>query len=425
VSRRDRLDLVVIGGGPGGLAAADAAASVGANVLLLDQGARPGGQIWRHRKGDRLPSVAQQLIGAVHPPRVSIANRASLIDAHDAHSLIVSFNGRVATVETSNVILATGATERFLPFPGWTSPGVVGVGALQSLIKSGLRVTGSRIVVAGSGPLSLPVAATVARAGADLKLIAEQASRAALWNFSRRLLFEPSKLRQAARLRLTSWRTRYRADSWPVRVEADSQGVLEAVVMNVAGREQRIECDWLATNAGLVPRTEAGELLGCKLRRAGIDVDERQATSVDHVFAVGECTGIKGEEGARLEGVVAGLVAAGATDIPASLIRARDRIKAFGQLLETTFAPRAELSKRADDDTVLCRCEDVLCSQIDPAWSQRQAKLYTRVGMGACQGSVCGPACETLYGWQRNSVRPPLEQPTVGSWANGLTVPDS
>ena len=73
---------------------------------------------------------------------------------------------------------------------------------------------------------------------------------------------------------------------------------------------------------------------------------------------------------------------------------------------------------------LVCRCEDVTRAAIDPSWSQRQAKLYTRVGMGACQGAVCGPACQALFGWSGNAVRPPLGAPSCGEWSSGLSSLD-
>jgi NADPH-dependent 2,4-dienoyl-CoA reductase/sulfur reductase-like enzyme len=424
VTRR-RLDVVVIGGGPAGLAAADAAARVGGNVLLIDQGDRPGGQIWRHRPGDALPRVAQQLLHAVHPPRVSVAARATVIDANDPHALVVDFHGRVAVVESSAVVIATGATERFLPFPGWTIPGVVGVGAMQALVKSGLTVTDRRIVLAGAGPLSLAVAATLARAGADVRLIAEQASSASVRRFGWHALRSPTRLGAAIKLRAASLGTRYRSDSWPLRAIASSNGQLQEVVMSVRGREQVIACDWLATSAGLIPRTELARLLGCEVRDGAIVVDEEQATSVAAVFAAGECTGIGGDEAARIEGAIAGMVAAGASEVPAALLRARERSSAFAARLRSAFAPRPELADRVTAETIVCRCEDITRGEIDPSWGARRAKLWGRVGMGACQGAICGAACTTLFGWEQNTVRPPLEQPLLGAWARAISDPES
>jgi NADPH-dependent 2,4-dienoyl-CoA reductase/sulfur reductase-like enzyme len=420
-----RTDVVVVGAGPAGLAAADAAASMGKQVLLLDQGASPGGQIWRHRTGDPLPGVARALLAAVKPPRVAVAHRASVIDAPAPHELVVSFNGRITTVEYGALILATGAIERFLPFPGWTLPGVVGIGALQALVKSGLDVAGARVVLAGAGPLMLPVAATLASHGAEVLLLAEQAARTRVRAFARRTLWRPSKLSQAVTLRWASRRAPYRTDSWVVRAEGDVR--VQRAVLQVDGKEQQWSCDWLASAAGLVPRTQLAQLIGCRLLEDAIAVDRDQATSMAGVFAAGECCGVKGDEGAMLDGAIAGIAAAGAV-VPPALRRRRDAARAFGTLLAHTFAPRRELLDRVTADTIVCRCEDVAFGAIDRAWGARQAKLWTRVAMGACQGAVCGSACRTLFGWEHNAARPPLEQAPLGAWAGALaasTLPES
>jgi NADPH-dependent 2,4-dienoyl-CoA reductase/sulfur reductase-like enzyme len=409
-----RTDVVVVGGGPAGLAAASAAAALGKQVLLLDQGERLGGQIWRHRPGDVLSGAARQFLADVHPPRVAVAHRASVVDAPSPGQLIVSFKGRLAAVDASAVVLATGAVERFLPFPGWTLPGVVGVGGLQALVKSGLNVVGARVVLSGAGPLLLPVAATLAERGAEVLLIAEQAPAHQVHEFARHALRHPGRLGQAITFRWAARRAPYRADTWVLRATGRSR--LEQVVMQVDGREEQFSCDWLATSAGLVPRTALAQLLGCRIAGEAIAVDQHQGTSVAGVLAAGECCGVKGDAGAILEGTIAGIVAAGGT-VPARMLRRRDREREFGLKIARCFAPRRELLTRVTPSTILCRCEDITREQIDPAWSQRQAKLWSRIGMGACQGTVCGTACHALFGWDTNAPRPPLDQPAVASWA--------
>lgn len=413
-----RLDLVVVGAGPAGLAAADAAAGVGRQVLVLDQAPRPGGQIWRHRPGDVLPVEARTLLDRVRPPRVAVACGASVVDAPGPGQLIVDFGGRLAAVETGAVVLATGATERLLPFPGWTLPGVVGVGGMQALLKAGLPVAGSRIVIAGSGPLAWPVAAALHHEGAVVEEILEQADALAVARFALSLIGRPATLARALRYRAATLGIPYRTGGWVVRAEGTDR--VTHAVLRVGGRERRIACDWLATAAGLVPRTELAQLLGCTVHEERIVVDQRQATTVRGVWAAGECTGVAGDRAARVEGTIAGLAAMGVERIPGALFRRRDRERRFGELLARRFAPRRELRERVTAETILCRCEDVRAGAIDPAWSARQAKLWTRVGMGACQGAVCGLACRTLYGWDTAVPRPPLGQPPLGSWARAL-----
>lgn len=420
MTRRRAMDVVVVGGGPAGLAAAAAAATGGRQVLLIDQGRMLGGQIWRHRRRGELPLEAELLLDRVRTAGVTIANEARVIDAPTAHELVVDFRGRVDVQRAEQLILATGAMERFVPFPGWTLPGVTGVGGLQALLKSGMPITGSRVVVAGSGPLLWPVAATVVKGGARLGMIAEQASRASLVGFAAALLGDPAKLALAARYRWATIGAPFCSGSWVMRAEGDDR--VRDVVVSVGGRERRLPCDWLATACGLVPNTELARLLGCALDGDAIRVDGLQRTSVSWVHAVGECTGVAGDAAACAEGEIAGRAVAGdergARD--PKLVQQRDAGRRFAARLAHAFAPRAELRQLADRDTILCRCEDVRRGAIDPAWTARQAKLWTRVGMGSCQGAVCGEACKLLFGWDGNSVRPPLGGPAIGGWSEAL-----
>ncbi len=139
-----------------------------------------------------------------------------------------------------------------------------------------------------------------------------------------------------------------------------------------------------------------------------VRVDGEQQSSVDGVLCAGEVCGIGGVDSALAEGQIAGLVAAG-QPIDPSLLDQRRAARRFARRLERTFAPRRELADRIDAGTLICRCEDVAWGAVDPEWSMRQAKLYRRIGMGPCQGRICGAALEHLCGWEPDSVRPPLK----------------
>lgn len=363
---------------------------------------------------------ARALLALARNAGATFAAEARVVDANSSQELVVDFRGRLATVGTTAIILATGAKERFLPFPGWTLPGVTGVGGLQALLKSGLRLPAKRVVLAGTGPLLFPVATALTQAGAEVVLVAEQVSRLGMAGFGVSLLRSPQKLLEGVRHRTAWLGVPYRTSSWVTR--ADGEGRLRSVTMSEQGRVRTIACDWLGAAMGLVPNTELGQLLGCHATVDGLAVDALQQTSVAGIWAAGECTGVKGEDAGIVEGEIAGAIAAGApkSSMSGSLFRARDAGRSFGRRLNATFAPRPEVLALAEGDTIVCRCEDVRRDAIDPAWTQRQAKLWTRVGMGACQGAVCGPACSALFGWDGNAVRPPLSSPAVGPWAEAL-----
>ncbi|HEV2836176.1 MAG TPA: FAD/NAD(P)-binding oxidoreductase, partial [Pyrinomonadaceae bacterium] len=312
----------------------------------------------------------------------------------------------------TNLILATGARERFLPFPGWTLPNVFGAGGLQALVKTGLPIEGKRVVIAGSGPLLLAVAAYLRQCGANVLLIAEQASVSRLPKFGV-ALFRVGKSSQAFELKRKLKGTRYLTGCWPVAAHGDEK--LARVTLQRGARRWQVECDYLACGFHLVPNLELAELLGCKIESDAVSVDEFQQTSVPQVYAAGEATGIGGLELSLVEGEIAGLSAAGKREEAKRLFGVRDRQRRFARILNETFALREELKDLVRAETIVCRCEDVTFEQLRAHESWRAAKLQTRCGMGPCQGRVCGPAVQFLFGWQPESVRPPIFPVTVES----------
>jgi NADPH-dependent 2,4-dienoyl-CoA reductase/sulfur reductase-like enzyme len=314
-------------------------------------------------------------------------------------------------VHAPQLLLALGAREHFLPFPGWTLPGVSGAGGLQALIKNGWPIAAKRVVLAGSGPLLLAAADSALAAGAELALVAEQASRRALAGFATHL--PVSKLSQAAGL---AWRLRgtpYKQGAWVVR--ALGQARLEGVVLSDGVKQWELGCDALGVGFGLLPNTELAELLGCRLAAAGgINVDANLQTSLAGVLAAGECTGIGGVAKSLIEGQIAALSLLG-QPIPASLKRRHKQTTRFAQALAKSFALRPELLQLADAKTLICRCEDVSLGELKAQRGWRDAKLQTRCGMGACQGRICAPICQSLLGWPAaRSVRAPLQPTPLG-----------
>jgi len=273
------VDVLVVGAGPAGLSSAVAAAERGKRVLILDLGLRPGGQIWRHRDPGFLPKAGRHWLARARAAGVTVASAARVVDAVSPGELVVDYHGRIDRQRTRALILATGAKERMLPFPGWTLPGVVGVGGLQSLIKGGLTLQGSRVVIAGTGPLVFPVAAAAAQGGAALELVAEQAPFRSVIAFGLGLLAgKPSAIGQAIGYRWAFRRAPLRTGCWVVA--AEGQGRLRRVHVQGGGKSWAIDCDWLATSAGLSPNTELAQLLGCAVANDAIQVNESQETTV-------------------------------------------------------------------------------------------------------------------------------------------------
>lgn len=390
--------IAVIGGGPAGVAAAAVAAGLGRDVVLVDSSPRAGGQIWRHRDLTELPARGRRWVARLGASGARTIFGTTVVDAWVdgvGIRIVGERDGEALTLRADQVILATGARELFLPFPGWTLPNIFGVGGAQALLRAGLSFAGKRVVIAGSGPLLLAVAASLRGAGAEVVAIAEQADRGALLRFGAGLWRSPARIAQAAGLRASLGRVRYLTGTWVRAARGD--GRVQEVELTDGRRSWTERCDVLCTGYGLVPNTELAELLGCDVVGGRVRVDGSQRTSRDRVYCAGEPTGIAGVEAALVEGEIAGRAACGAA-IPVRLFARRRREREFAERLDATFSPRAELCAPPPPGTVICRCEDVTIEMLDPEWSFRQAKLYTRIGMGPCQARVCGPAHRCLFG---------------------------
>ena len=408
------VDVAVVGAGPAGIAAAVRAADAGKRVILLDSAPNAGGQIWRHRTRASLGGQARRWLDRLSRAAATVQHGVAVVDvtttgSNGGWTLITERHrdGSADVIQASSLVVATGARERFLPFPGWTLPGVVGIGGAQALLKQGTTVRGKRVVIAGTGPLILPVAASLTEGGAHVVLVAEQAAFGAVRNFALSLLVHPETLVQAAMYRLAFIRTPYATGTWVAAASGDDR--LTGVTVTDGRSRRVVPCDLLCTGYGLVPNVEMARLVGCSSSAGAVAVDTRQATTVPGVYAAGEVTGIGGVDLALVEGEIAGAAAAGATRPDASLVRRRAELRGAAARLERAFTVRPEIRALATDDTIVCRCEDVRRAAVAPLRDARQAKLYTRAGMGACQGRVCGPALEFLFGWPAGTVRSPLE----------------
>ena len=414
----DPVDVVVVGAGPAGIAAAGAAGATGRSVLLVDRRPRLGGNVWYPESGSApAPETAASLRG-LERPNVRVVTGAEVVDRPRASTLLVTEGERAWEVGYGRLVLATGARERFLPFPGWTLPNVTGVGALQLLAKAGLPVRGRSVVVAGSGPLLFAAAAYLVEKGARIRLVAEQSSRARVWRLAAGLVGDRTRWRQALDLRRRLQGIPYHTGCWPVR--AEGEGRVQRVVLRKGKREWSEECDLLACGFHLVPNTDLAELLGCRLVDGFVSVGPFQETSVPGTFAAGEPVGIGGLELAQVEGEIAGLAAVGRRDRATELFDLRRRLARFRGALDRAFALAPPLRGLATPETIVCRCEDVRAGALSSFQSGREARLQTRCGMGRCQARVCGPATEFLWGWTPRGARPPLAPATVGQ----LTLQD-
>jgi len=237
-------------------------------------------------------------------------------------------------------------------------------------------------------------------------VIAEQAPFHRLASFSTSLLFSRKKLAQVLAIRRKLSGVPYKTSCWPIRAEGGDK--LESVTMRSGSKVWKEPCDYLACGFHLVPNIELASLLGCEIRGGFVRVNEFQGSSVQGVFCAGELTGIGGVDSSIVEGQIAGYAAAGQAARAAQFSREKHSTAHFADALRRAFALRHELRTVATAETIVCRCEDVKFPQLQSYPSWRNAKLQTRCGMGPCQGRICGPATQFLFGWKPESVRPPV-----------------
>ncbi|MFT0167597.1 FAD-dependent oxidoreductase [Paraburkholderia mimosarum] len=406
-----KFDILIIGAGPAGLNAARTAAQAGASIGIVDDNALPGGQIWRQGPEHRAAGPARALLDALAArANVTLLSGKRIVQALPGQQLLAEGADGALTLAYGKLIVAAGARERFLPYPGWTLPGVTGAGGLQALIKGGMPVRGERIVVAGSGPLLWAAAATAREHGATIAALVEQAPPPAVRRFAAGLVHTPAKLAQALRMRFDLRATPYWCDAYVT--EAIGASRVTQVRVRRGSDETLVDCDRLACAYGLVPNMGLGAALGCGLEpRAGspaIAVNEFQQTSVESIYAAGECTGVGGMELAAVEGRIAAHAALGDNAGAQRLFTERKRYRRFAERLHEAFDLNPALRTLSQPDTVFCRCEDVAWRDVAGHASWRDAKLQTRCGMGPCQGKICGEAAAFCFGWPQNGQRPPF-----------------
>ncbi len=411
MTTRHDIDILVIGAGPAGIAAAVNASRIGARVLVVDDNPLPGGQIWRG--GTDTSPLAKHWLDAFKQSQCAYLPNARIVYQKATGEIAAETETELHLIHWQKVIIATGARELFLPFPGWTLPNVTGVGGIQALVKGGLPISGKRIVVAGSGPLLLATAEYLKAHGAHVLEIVEQATFSRLLQFGIGLVEQPAKLWQLARLQLGLRGIPYRFGAWVTAAERSANGL--QVTLKQSAKRWQVACDYLACAFHLIPNVELPLMLGCAVTEGRVQVNDMQESTRRGVYCAGESTGIGGVELSLVEGQTAGYAAAGQTEKAQSLFAERTRLKRFANRLNRAFAPNPALKALAAPDTIVCRCEDVTHEKIGRYHSWREAKLHTRCGMGPCQGRVCGAAISFIHDWQVESGRPPIFPVRLGS----------
>ena len=304
-----QFDVLVVGGGPAGLAAAARAAERGKRIGLVDDNPSLGGQIWRIGREAPAPQ-ATQWVNQFRAAGGEVLSSSRVYQQSEPGVLWAETPQRELKLGYNKLVLATGARERFLPFPGWTLPNVIGAGGLQALVKSGLPIEGKRVVVAGSGPLLLAVAVYLRKHGANVLFVCEQASRASLATFGIALLRQPGKIKEGLAFRRQLSRSAL-SSNIPGRCvpKAGAPGIRDNFASAASSEtfDLRLSCLRLSSGAEHRTRRSVGMPIGGALRPGRRTAGNFHARD----FCAGEPTGIGGLELALVEGQIAGLAAAG------------------------------------------------------------------------------------------------------------------
>ena len=455
-------EFAIVGAGAAGLAAAGEAAEHGVQVTILDDNVQPGGQYFRQlprayrrvraTSWDKEQARWNRLAGLARQQGVTHMSDTIVWEAPEDSVLAFARGQESGRLRAKQILLATGAHDRPMPFPGWTLPGVMTAGGFQNLLKGQRIIPGRRIAVAGNGPLALLVAANVAKSGAELAAVAEAAPiLSRLWRETPNLIWAPKIVRQAIGYALAVAKVRAPVLlGWTV-VEARGDDELREVIMapidgagNIDRAAQRaFAADTLVLGYGLVPSVELARAMGCEMRWDGarggwLPVrDEELGTSRPGVLAAGDGAGIGGVEMALLEGTLAGIVAAERTGHLDGRIAARKkravaakiaRLSQFRAALERLYAGPQSWLGLLTPETIVCRCEEVTAGELrgraaEGFESAFALKGTTRISMGRCQGRNCARTLAALVaeatGQDPGEVampraRPPARLVTIG-----------
>ena len=419
------LQAVIVGAGPAGVRAAQTLVAHGVRPVVVDEAPRWGGQIYRQPPAG-FTRTKQALYGfeagradALHSAMAGILDRVdyrpdTLVWSAEGGRLDLLHRGRMGTLPYSQLIVATGATDRVLPFPGWTLPGVYTLGAAQVALKFQGCAIGTRVVFAGTGPLLYLIAYQYAKAGAKVVAVLDTAS------LGDKAAALPAMLRQPALfakgLYYLGW---LRAHGVPVQqgvrlARASGEEQVTAMHWRQSGHARSIDCDAVGFGYALRPETQLADLLGCRFRYDALqrgalpERDSAGRSSVPGVYLAGDGAGIMGADAAEWAGERAALALLADAGRPMDTARAAlleerlARITAFRHGLERAFPFPAEWAANAPDDLVICRCEEITAGQLRQCVSDTGAremnrlKALTRVGMGRCQGRTCGVAAAEI-----------------------------
>lgn len=442
-------DVIVVGAGPAGLAAAATLAEMGLQVMTLDEQHRVGGQIYRAietASPDTLKEMGEdyrqgsELAGRFRRSGAGYLGGAMAWQVEPDGSVCYSHKGQSHQIRASYLVIATGAMERPVPFPGWNLPGVMGAGAANNLAKEAGLTPEGPVVLAGSGPLLLLEADLLLAKGVQLAAVLETTPKFPALPAFRYL---PAALRRSDfLLKGMSMVGRLRKSATPyfqgvAKITAVGSEKLEAVEAETNGRKLHYPAELLLCHFGVIPNTHIFRLIGCHMAWEPEQhywyptCDQWGQTNFERIFTAGDGAGVRGAVAAALRGERTaleiarriGIIPEYERDALAGPIWQKLRHDEFPRpFIDAVFAPTITGSM-FEDDTVLCRCENISVGDVRRAVREgvrevNEVKIVTRCGMGPCQGRMCGPALAEVMGAEMSlrpdkvgllTVRPPLK----------------
>ncbi|MCG8618752.1 MAG: FAD-dependent oxidoreductase [Desulfobacterales bacterium] len=453
---RSNWDAVVIGAGPAGISFAAEAAGFGLDVLVLDEQDTPGGQIYRNAEGQSRKTLSMlgpdyrhgvSLIRAFRDSRAEYFPGSTVWKIEADGRLCYSNQGESREIRAKRIVIATGAMERPVPFPGWTLPGVMGVGAADTLLKSAGMVADGPVAMVGNGPLMLSAAIHLAELGVEVSHFLETkpllSGVNALSCLPRALTRTDYLLKGVSMLAKTMHLAgQFKTGITDFAVEGDDR--VEALSYTRAGKRSTIAVGTVLVHEGIIPRSEFARQLGLDHDWDPVQrfwyprLDPFGRTSCPNVYIAGDGAFVHGAVAAELKGrlaaidIAAELSAKSGTDfreMAATDLKALKRELAPRPFVDKTYQPRENLYA-LDDDTLVCRCEEVTAQQIRTAVLQgmttpEMVKSLTRCGMGPCQSRMCSASLAEVIAKETGrmvtelspiSTRPPVRNLPVGEF---------
>ncbi|MBN2245314.1 MAG: FAD-dependent oxidoreductase [Candidatus Aminicenantes bacterium] len=463
-----KYNIIIIGSGFSGIAAADILADHNLSILLLDENIHFGGQLLRKipeelgdypdYKPDKIKRVGFSFVEKVKNKKITLMNKTILLGVYKNNEILVEYNReKTLSLKYDVLLFATGAKERFLPFKGWTLPGVYSTGMLQVLIKSSGVLPVRRMLMAGSGLFLFAAAYEFLKNGGDLLGIMEQSP---FWNkikFFPQMFHQFSKFAEGGR-----YLSKIYFSGVPVKyrrhiIEARGDKSLEEVVVGkldkkgelIKGSEKTYRTEALIVGYGFVPNIEAPQMAGCVLEYARemggwiVSVTDRMQTSVRGILAAGEITGVGGAQKSLTEGKLAAYNILEQLGIEnkrklaplfEKLTKERKQHMSFVKCFNSLYEIKPKTVLAIPDDTIICRCESIDMKSLKDAIQMGKScrdpnslKVSTRCAMGQCQGRICGPVIYDLLHALCDkspeeiglfSVRPPLKPVTIKALEN-------